>query len=193
MKSKLTIDFKGVDAQEGGSQFEPVIRAIVEDSDDVRDGLMKSFFQALGGNSSWLKVDIQENTLYQGASKSFIVISPIKPYELSDTIEDIKGRLSVVKSNRQNDTSFHSRFPIGAEIHFTTQELIDQVPRKQDIPKYYQGFIESVTFTQTEVFYNISVRGKGESTLFEKIPSEYVMNFSKETIEDLNKKDFIIN
>ena len=50
MKSRIAIDFKGLDAGDG-NQFEPVIRVNIEDSDDVRDGLFRAFFQALGTDS----------------------------------------------------------------------------------------------------------------------------------------------
>ena len=192
MKSKLTIDFQGLDSEGGGNQFEPVIRAIVEDSDDVRDGLMKSFFQSLGGNSNWLRVSIQENTLYQGSSKSFIVISAVKPSELSETMESIKERLPLVKANKEENNEFSSRFSIGAKVYFTTQELINQVPKGEEIPKYYKGKIVAVTFTESKVFYDISVEGKAQGELFERIVSDYVMSFSEDTIKDLKEKDFII-
>ena len=50
-------------------------------SEDVRDKLLQSFFQALGGESSWLLVRFIHNDFNLGAS-SDISISPIKPDEL---------------------------------------------------------------------------------------------------------------
>ena len=89
MKSKLTIDFKGLDTDDGANRFTPVIRANVEDSDDVRDGLMRTFFHELGGQSNWLNVDIWNN----GDSKQSITISAISPSQILDTAEIMINRI----------------------------------------------------------------------------------------------------
>lgn len=90
MKSKLTIDFRGIDVMPSGQQFEPVIRAIVEDSEDVRDSLMKSFFQQLNGESNWLNVDIWSTGI---DNKQVITITPISPSFILDNAEIMLSRI----------------------------------------------------------------------------------------------------
>lgn len=89
MKSRITIDFKGLDAGDG-NQFEPIIRASVEDSDDPRDGLMKAFFQALGGDSNWLEVDI-----WNVNDKENIRITPVRPKNILDTMTSMINRVPI--------------------------------------------------------------------------------------------------
>lgn len=73
MKSSLTIhaDF------EAGS---PVIKFLYTPSDDIRDDLMKGFFQDLGGDSNWLRFDFQP-TITQ-SKQVLATITPIKPKDL---------------------------------------------------------------------------------------------------------------
>lgn len=93
MKSRITIDFQGVDApgHSPSQQFEPVIRVHLEDSEDVRDSLMKAFFHSLQYKSNWLRVDFvpQENIV----NSTSITIHPVRPDELESTIETMKSRL----------------------------------------------------------------------------------------------------
>jgi hypothetical protein len=49
LQSKITIE---IDYENNN---EPVIQIIAKDSEDIRDGLIKSFYQKLGG-SSWCKI-----------------------------------------------------------------------------------------------------------------------------------------
>lgn len=169
MKSKLTIDFQGVDTPTGGNNFEPVIRAVVEDSDDVRDGLMKTFFQSLGGQSNWLRVDIQENTLYQGSTKNFVVISTVKPGELTETANIIKHRLSVPG---KKDMEFLSKFSIGDEVMYLNWDAILNPEKKQE---YRRGYIEGVSFTKNKISYDI--KDVEMNSVQERLPSDYVKIF----------------
>jgi hypothetical protein len=93
MKSSIKVDFKGVDAPEGATRFEPVIRVNLEDSEDVRDGLLKAFFEALGGTSSWLSVDYHQDTIDGKIQPARITLTPVVPKELYETIDEIKRRL----------------------------------------------------------------------------------------------------
>lgn len=52
MKSRITIE---VDFARNN---QPVIKVLKRNSDDVRDNLLKSFFEQLGGQSNWCRVDI---------------------------------------------------------------------------------------------------------------------------------------
>ena len=93
MKSTIKVDFKGPETSSKGG-FEPVIRVSLQDSDDVRDKLLKTFFQSLGGESSWLVVKIDPG--WEGFPKSNvdnIKISPLKPEEMEETIKIIQTRL----------------------------------------------------------------------------------------------------
>lgn len=80
MKSRITIE---VDFENGN---EPVIQIISRSSDDVRDNLIKAFYQKLGG-SSWLKIRFSEYhdpTLAPDDERNFkrIFITPIPEKDL---------------------------------------------------------------------------------------------------------------
>jgi hypothetical protein len=81
MKSRITIE---VDFDNGN---EPVIQILSRNSDDVRDNLIKSFYQKLGG-SSWCKIRFQQDnydpTLPSDDERNFkrIFITPIADTEL---------------------------------------------------------------------------------------------------------------
>lgn len=79
MKSTIKIDFAGLD---NNDSFQPVIRVHLQDSDDVRDGLLKSFFQSLGGESNWLMVNFHNDTF--GDETQRITIYPVRPSELKE-------------------------------------------------------------------------------------------------------------
>lgn len=95
MKSKLRIDFRGIDAMPSGQQFEPVIRIGVEDSEDVRDGLVKAFFEKLAHKSNWLRADFDSYDMY-GKLKTDVTITPISPDELDSTILTMISRIEGV-------------------------------------------------------------------------------------------------
>lgn len=74
MKSRLTIE---VDFDNGN---EPYIRCFLDhESDDVRDKLLKSFFQSLGHSSHELTVKYAEP---QNNGTVIIFIKPVKPEDL---------------------------------------------------------------------------------------------------------------
>ena len=135
----------------------------MEDSEDVRDGLVKAFFEGLGGTSNWLSVDMTNKSLF-GTNKSYITISPVKPNELKETLNKIKDRLPAQKS----ESEFFSRFGIGDKVDFTTKEWCDIAfelakdlePNKKDeeleyIPQYGFGKIVAVKFTEAKVWYDV--------------------------------------
>lgn len=92
MKSTIRIDFQGMDVP-GQKGYEPVIRVNLEDSEDVRDGLLHAFFDKLGGDSSWLVVNFYEQSIDGVKQPRRISITPIEPSELEKTIETMKDRL----------------------------------------------------------------------------------------------------
>lgn len=100
MNSSIKVDF--VDAD--GTGLQPVIAIKLVESDDVRDQLLKTFFQQLGGKSSWLSVSFDHSIQTEPESKTFITIHPITPKELAETISIITDRLdkSIVQSSPEN-------------------------------------------------------------------------------------------
>lgn len=95
MKSSIKIDFDGA-----LGNVHPVIRVSLEDSEDVRDGLMKFFFEKLGHQSSWLTVAFNHHIINgEKDSKTYITISPVTPEDLAETIRLIKDRLQSTTAN----------------------------------------------------------------------------------------------
>lgn len=91
MKSSIKIDFV-----DNGSGMEPVIRVkTIPNSDDVRDKLIRSFFQKLGGESSWLKVVISPD--YEEGEdqvRSYDLVA-IPASELPSLLVSIQNRISM--------------------------------------------------------------------------------------------------
>lgn len=77
MKSRITIE---VDFDSGN---QPVIQIIQKESDDVRDKLLKSFLESLGGTSSWCRV-FWTHDMFQPERYSRIFITPVKPDKLGE-------------------------------------------------------------------------------------------------------------
>lgn len=69
MKSKITIE---VDFNNGNK---PVIQIVAKNSDDIRDNLIRAFYQSLGG-SSWCKIQfvqhVMDETMATGTGGGFI-------------------------------------------------------------------------------------------------------------------------
>lgn len=81
MTSKITIEIDFDTAV-------PYIRVIPDNnSDDVRDKLIKEFRQRLGHASSWCRVRFDDTGV---SGKPMFTISPLTPYELTAEIELIK-------------------------------------------------------------------------------------------------------
>lgn len=88
MKSRITVE---VDYDNNN---QPVIQILSRNSDDVRDGLIKAFYQKLG-SSSWCKIefkqDIQDSTMvteggfFEGFKR--ILITPIQEKDLKKEAE----------------------------------------------------------------------------------------------------------
>lgn len=195
MKSRITIDFKGVDAVKESQQFKPVIRVSIEDSDDVRDGLVSAFFEALGHQSNWLVADIHTET-FNGTTKKFATISPVEPSELQETINLIEKRIVREASPKINESELPSRFQIGDGADYTTSEWIDiafdkakeknskvKLPLIEEdldyIPHYSFGKVVAIKFTEGKVWYDILDDFTGK--VVEGIDSCYIKNFSDAT------------
>lgn len=188
MKSTIRVDFAGQDNADG---FQPVIRINLQDSEDVRDGLLKRFFQSLGGESNWLTVNFHQDTIDGLQQPKRITIYPVKESELQETTEIIENRLG-----KKPAPEFFSRFGIGQEVAYTTLKEKDYAfeqakkasPDTSDdelsyIPKYFYGKITAVKFTEAKVWYSILDNYSGK--VVDDIPSHDVKIFSEETIKEL--------
>jgi len=82
MKSKLTIDLD--------ENNQPIIHIYYEETEDVRDKMVKRFLETFGGDSSWAEFTFEHN----GSSAT---ITPIKPYNLKITKENIETRIDKIK------------------------------------------------------------------------------------------------
>lgn len=100
MKSNIRIDFRGVDGPKS-EQFEPVIRVRLEDSDDVRDGLLKAFFNSMTEDdshySNWLIADFVRQGGTNRKEVTDIIISPVRPDQFQDTLDNINSRVEYKK------------------------------------------------------------------------------------------------
>lgn len=88
MKSRITVE---IDFSNGN---EPIIQVLSRNSDDVRDQLIKAFYQKLSG-SSWCKIvfaqDNYDPTLAPDDERNFkrIIITPI-------TVPDLKKEAEIM-------------------------------------------------------------------------------------------------
>ncbi len=158
MKSRISIDFAGIDKMPSGNQFEPVIRVAIEDSEDVRDGLVKAFFETLGGESNWLRADFAINTSY-GKTRTDVTIIAIPPSDFEDTIKAIESRLptKIYQSN-----TFGSRFGIGDKVKYNKKF----------------GKVIAVGFTESKVFYAVEDLETGQE--YKGIDSEHISEYHNE-------------
>ncbi len=111
MESSIKVDFR---RDENGLQ--PVIAIKLTDSEDPRDRLLKEFFQALGGQSSWLSVSFDHHIIKDvQQATSYITIHPVRQSELKETIQIIDDRISG-KVNSQgsliNCNPLSDRYPV---------------------------------------------------------------------------------
>lgn len=99
MKSSIKVHFKDYGA---GMGLKPTINVLVEDSEDPRDSLLKSFFEQLGGISSWLEVSFDHHIVNGNTnpsdSKTWITIIPVNPGQLKDMREVAGARLEEMDS-----------------------------------------------------------------------------------------------
>jgi hypothetical protein len=95
MQSKITIE---VDFENGN---EPVIQIVSRNTDDIRDKLIKSFLQSLGGNS-WCKIYCEAASTHDEPDRQFQrwKISAIKPSGLKTEAE------TMIEQHRLNE--FHT-------------------------------------------------------------------------------------
>lgn len=99
MKSRITIE---VDFSNGN---EPVIQILSRNSDDVRDNLIKSFYQKLGG-SSWCQIRFRQdeiNPLYPELDFKRIIITPIPESELKEHAEAMLEQHRLHKKFGENE------------------------------------------------------------------------------------------
>lgn len=144
MKSTMRIDFHHENPGQAG--FEPVIRIRVLESEDTRDRLLKTFFQKLGGESSWLYV----NHLPSQDGQDIHLI-PVTPQQLPETLDVIYKRV-INSGNLFISKVLPSLYQIDDKCLYTIDEEILSNPFE---PKYFEGSIIGVKFTQSKIFYDI--------------------------------------
>ncbi len=95
MKSTIRVDFQGPETSSQNG-FEPVIRVNLVESDDTRDKLLKTFFQSLGGESSWLHVKHVkiDQSCHSGLINDSIVITPVKEADIENLKKEIEDRIN---------------------------------------------------------------------------------------------------
>lgn len=95
MKSTIKVDFQSIENTDLlVKSLEPVIKLVLEDSEDVRDNLLKTFIQSLGGKSSWLQVIFDKQEINESrSSKIYITLKSITPNELPNQLEIMKKRI----------------------------------------------------------------------------------------------------
>lgn len=101
MESSIKVDFRD---NGNGKGLEPVIAIKLIDSEDPRDGLLKTLFQSLGGESSWLSVSFDHHIINGAEDKvTYVSLYAVKPDELKETAKIIEGRID------KNTTSPHPK------------------------------------------------------------------------------------
>lgn len=91
MKSSIKIDFIDNGAGKG---LEPIIKVSLVSTNDPRDKLLATFFQSMGGESSWLSVKFEGYTGgIECEQTTYINIYPVTPNELKETSDIITARL----------------------------------------------------------------------------------------------------
>lgn len=90
MQSEIKVNFVG---DENGLQ--PVISIKLVDSTHTIDALLKAFFEKLGGESNWVYVSFEGESVNNGINGAtrHINLIPITPGQLPDTITQIKDRI----------------------------------------------------------------------------------------------------
>lgn len=144
MKSTMRIDFHHENPGQAG--FEPVIRIRVVESEDTRDRLLKTFFQKLGGESSWLYVNYLPSQDGQD-----IQLTPVIPQQLPETLNIIHKRI-VDSGNVLISGLLPSHLQIDDKCLYTTDSEVLTNPFN---PKQFEGTITGVRFTKSKVLYDI--------------------------------------
>lgn len=89
MESSIKIDFA-----DNGEGLKPFIAVkISNDGSDPRDKLIQSFFQSLGGDSSWLRVEFEDSS----DNAKYISIYPIEFGDLKKEADDMLSRITVAE------------------------------------------------------------------------------------------------
>lgn len=109
MKSRITIE---VDFDNGNA---PVIQILSRNSDDIRDNLIKSFYQKLG-SSSWCKIRFAQdeiNPQYPELDFKRIFITPIPSMDLGQEAKVMFEQHSLNTAFRAlNSTETHAPYEL---------------------------------------------------------------------------------
>lgn len=82
MQSKITIE---IDFENGN---EPVIQIVSRNTDDIRDKLIRFFFERLGGESSWCKIYCQQAIGHDEPEERRFQRWKISPIQATDFLKE---------------------------------------------------------------------------------------------------------
>lgn len=126
MKSRITIE---VDFE---NKNLPVIQILSRQSDDVRDGLIKSFLQSLQHTSRWAKFLYKggyDESDQQQTHRWFI--SPLTPQELSNELDLM--RATVIRTLENNAPKFDEyrrvRLDLNTQAEIAIREAVTEVEK----------------------------------------------------------------
>lgn len=114
MRSRITVE---IDYSNGN---EPVIQILRRKSDDVRDGMIQSFIQALGHASVWCRVECVGNHMpnhhfdEQGEQRWYL--RPLKPEQLSENVKEMSGLAAVIPAPESPKIFMVDGFPRRARL-----------------------------------------------------------------------------
>jgi len=92
MNSTIRVDYDH-DNYVGGHAISPVIKiSLDKSSDDVRDKLLRTFFESLGHASNWLLVKFEGEDKY---GRSLITLSPVSPDRLKYNSEQMTDCIGI--------------------------------------------------------------------------------------------------
>lgn len=122
MKSTIKVDYLDKD----GNGLEPVINVDLIESDDVRDKLLKVFFEKLGHSSSWLKINVANRINSELFKKTNYTLTPIKPEDLDKESIEMSGMHTGIQ-DKEEFKEFLYRKMYGYTKHPLSTEKDDEL------------------------------------------------------------------
>lgn len=166
MKSRITIDFRGLDATETAGQFEPVIRMNVAASDDVRDKLCKGLIESIGYDTNLLFIqNVTPPSANHDVEKNYL-IAPI-PEESRKTvlhreISQLLGKDDDIQ--KKIDELFGVERNRLIEDDPSVREVVKVTPLKEDklrkdlfIPASVKAHVNDPGYQKTFLRHSVSV------------------------------------
>lgn len=115
MLSSIKVHF-----QDDENGLQPIIAVKLQDSDDPRDDLLKSFFLALGGKSSWVEVSFDHHTISsERDATTYITMKPVRSNQIPDLIQTCHDRI-LTDTNGPTPINFN---PIKKRYHWAKENM----------------------------------------------------------------------